>query len=153
VDKEGEPTLNPAQSAALLPLGGSRYGHKGAALASMVEVLSAVMTGMPHCNRLLGMGGPDFSTPRHLGHFFIVVDPKRFLSADLYGNAMQAYLTDLRSQHARADRKVMAPGDREWAIEAQRREQGIPISKPLAQGFDQLADRLHIPRLLLGDQA
>ena len=153
VDKEGEPTLDPAQSAALLPLGGARYGYKGAALASMAEILSAIMTGMPHCSRLLGMGGPDFSTPRHLGHFFIVIDPKRFISAELYETAMRAYLIDLRSQRARAGSQVLAPGDREWAIEAQRREQGIPISKPLAQEFDRLADRLHIPRLQLGDQS
>jgi len=130
--------------------GGVRYGYKGAALASMAEVLSAVMTGMPHCNRLLSMAGPDFSTPRHLGHFFIVIDPKRFVSTELYNAAMCAYLSDLRTQCARAGKQVLAPGDREWAIEARRREQGIPIPKALNHDLNQLADRLHISRIQLG---
>lgn len=150
VDRRGEPTLDPEQSAALLPLGGLRYGYKGAALASMAEVLSAVMTGMPHCSQLLGMAGPDFSAPRHLGHFFIVIDPKRFVSAYLYDAAMRAYLSDLRAQPARPGTQVMAPGDREWAIEAQRLEHGIPISEPLWKEFDRLADRFHIRRLECG---
>jgi len=149
VDPQGEPTLDPEQSAALLPLGGMRYGYKGAALASMAEVLSAVMTGMPYCGRLLAMAGPDFSTSRHLGHFFMVIDPKRFISAELYEAGMRAYLDDLRAQPARPRTQVLAPGDREWAIEAQRLEEGIPIPVPLRQEFDQLADRLHIPRLQL----
>lgn len=147
VDDRGEPTLDPEQSAALLPLGGIRFGFKGAALAGTAEVLSAVMTGMPHCSRLLGMGGPDFSTPRHLGHCFIVIDPKRFVSAEVYEAGMHAYLSDLRAQPSRPDTRVMAPGDREWAVEAERRERGIPVSEPLAQAFDELADRLRISRL------
>jgi ureidoglycolate dehydrogenase (NAD+) len=150
VDNRGKPTLDPELSTALLPLGGIRYGYKGAALASMAEILSAVMTGMPHCSRLLGMAGPDFSTPRHLGHCFIVIDPKRFASVELYNVAMRAYLSDLRAQPARPGTRIMAPGDREWNIEAERLKHGIPISEPLRREFDQLADRLHIPRLQCG---
>jgi ureidoglycolate dehydrogenase (NAD+) len=146
VDEEGDPTLDPSASAALLPLGGLLYGYKGAALASMAEVLSAVLTGMPHCSRLLGMAGPDFSTPRHLGHFFIVIDPQRFVSPERFRLAMATYLQDLRSQPARPNTRVMAPGDREWAIEAERARLGIPISAPLAEAFDVLADQLGIAR-------
>lgn len=147
VDSRGEPTLDPKQSAALLPLGGLRYGYKGAGLASMVEVLSAVLSGMPHCSRLLGMGGPDFSTPRHLGHLFIVINPKHFVAAELYEAAIRGYLNDLRSQPARPDAHVMAPGDREWAVEAERLQNGIPIVESLEQQFAELADRLRVPRL------
>jgi len=144
VDDSGEPTLDPQKSTALLPLGGVQYGYKGAALASVAEVLSSVMTGMGQCGRLLPMTGPDFSTPRHLGHFFIVLDPLRFVSADLYEAGMNAYLTDLRSQPARSGKRVMAPGDREWAVEAQRRRDGIPVSSSLEREFKALADQLSI---------
>jgi len=150
VNADGEPTLDPEQSAALLPIGGIRYGYKGAALASVAEILSAVMTGMPHCSRLLSMAGPDFSTPRHLGHFFIVIDPARFIPTAIYEAAMRAYLSDLRSQPTREGGKLMAAGDREWQVEAERREHGIPISESLAQGFDKLAAELHITRLQYG---
>jgi LDH2 family malate/lactate/ureidoglycolate dehydrogenase len=147
VDADGNPTLDPEQSAFLLPLGGLRYGYKGAALACMAEVLSAIVTGMPHCSSLLSMAGPDFSTPRHLGHYFIVLDPRRFVDSASYNRAMRAYLSDLRSQPSRHGTRVMAPGDREWAVEAERRIRGIPISPSLEREFEALADRLEIPRL------
>jgi len=53
----------------------------------------------------------------------------------------------LRSQPSRPNTRVMAPGDREWAVEAQRLEHGIPLSEPFARAFEELADRLRIPRL------
>ncbi len=137
-------TQVPAHSAALLPLGGINYGYKGAALASMVEVLSAVMTGMPHCSRLLGMAGPDFATHRHLGHFFIVIDPRRFVSSEAYNHAMDAYLGDLRAMTGRKDMMVMAPGDREWAVEEDRQLYGIPVADQLKIDLDQLADSLGV---------
>lgn len=147
VDQGGEPTLDPGQCAALLPLGGLLYGYKGAALASIAEVLSAVMTGMPYCKRLLPLSGTDISTHRHLGHFFIAIDPSRFVPRELYDTAMRGYLRDLRSQPARARKRVMAPGDREWEIERLRGLHGIPISEPLENDFNLLASELKIPRL------
>jgi ureidoglycolate dehydrogenase (NAD+) len=147
VDAQGRPTLDPERSAALLPLGGMQYGYKGAGLAAMAEVLSAALTGMPHCSRILPMGGSDISTPRHLGHFFLVIDPKRLVAPNVYEKGMDAYLSDLRSQPARANTRVMAPGDREWSIEEQRGKQGIPIGESLRRQFEELADRLRIARL------
>lgn len=147
VDSNGEPTVDPLKSAALLPLGGVRYGYKGAALASMIEVLSAVLTGMPHCSRLLAMAGPDLSSHRRLGHFFIVIDPARFIAPEMFRAAMAEYLADLRSQPGRTDLKVMAPGDREWAVEEERRQKGIPIGEQLSVDLDALADSLQIHRL------
>lgn len=147
VDNDGKTTLDPTRSKALLPLGGISYGYKGAALASMVEVLSAILTGMPYCSQILGMIGPDLSTPRRLGHFFIVIDPSRFVPADVYNNAMHAYLSDLRSQKARPGANVMAPGDREWKSENDRRQYGIPVGNQLRIDLDGLADRLGVERL------
>ena len=147
VDTDGAPTQIPAHSAALLPLGGINYGYKGAALASMVEVLSAVITGMPHCSQLLGMAGPDFATHRRLGHFFIVIDPNRFVSSEAYNRAMNAYLGDLRAINGRKDMKVMAPGDREWAVEEDRQLHGIPVADQLKIDLDQIADSLGVVRL------
>ena len=113
----------------------------------MAEVLSAVLTGMPHCGRILPMAGPDLTTARHLGHFFIVIDPKRLVSPQVYERGMHAYLSDLRGQPARAGSRVLAPGDREWSIAEQRQEHGIPIGDALRPQFQELAERLRIPPL------
>jgi ureidoglycolate dehydrogenase (NAD+) len=150
VTSAGEPTVDPAESDALLPLGGAIFGYKGAGLASMIEVLCAVMTGSPCCSLLPPMKGPDFSTPRRMGHFFLVIDYRRFVSAQLYEAGMRAYLKELRGQPAKPARKVMAPGDREWAIMDARKQQGIPVMIRLREELDRLAEDLGVKRINYG---
>jgi LDH2 family malate/lactate/ureidoglycolate dehydrogenase len=147
VDSAGEPTIDPVQSEALLPLGGTLYGYKGAGLASMIEVLCAIVTGSPYCNLLPAMKGPDFSTPRRMGHFFLAIEYRRFVSAQVYEAGIRAYLRDLRAQPAKPGRKVMAPGDREWAIMEERNLRGIPVLRHLRAELDRLADDLGIKRI------
>jgi ureidoglycolate dehydrogenase (NAD+) len=59
VDALGRVATDPTQVVAIPPLGGATYGFKRAALAGMIEILWAVLTGKPHCSRLLPMGGED----------------------------------------------------------------------------------------------
>lgn len=139
VDASGKVTTDPASVAALLPIGGQSHGFKGAALASMIEVLSAVMTGMAHCSRLLPMVGDDMSTPRRLGHFFIVINPDAFVSRAAYGAGMAAYLSDIRSSPAKPGTVVMAPGDREWACADRRAATGVPMSRNLVAEYLDIA--------------
>ena len=147
VDAAGRPTTEPMDSAALLPLGGIGFGHKGAGLASVMEIVSAVMTGMPHCADLLGMVGPDDTTPRRLGHFFIVIDPERFVPRAVYDLGMAAYLGSLRAAPAQPGKSVMAPGDREWKVEIERSRDGIPFAPALKVAFDAIAADLDIAPL------
>jgi ureidoglycolate dehydrogenase (NAD+) len=147
VDSTGEPTIDPAQSDALLPLGGTIFGFKGAGLASMIEILCAVMTGSPCCSRLPAMKGPDFSTPRHMGQFFLAIDYRRFISHEVYEAGMQGYLRDLRGQSAKTGRRVMAPGDREWSIKEERKQHGIPVMRRLREELDCLSDDLGIRKI------
>jgi LDH2 family malate/lactate/ureidoglycolate dehydrogenase len=153
VNSAGEPTIDPVQSEALLPLGGMLYGYKGAGLASMIEVLCAVMTGSPYCSRLPAMKGPEFSTPRRLGHLFLTIDYRRFVSAQIYEAGIHGYLHDLRTQPAKTGKKVMAPGDREWAIMEDREQRGIPVLRHLRAELDCLSDDLGIKRIDYRKQA
>ena len=138
VDAEGAMTIDAKAVAALMPIGGSSHGFKGASLAGIMEVLSAVLTGMAHGSRLLPMVGDDLATPRRLGHFFLVVDPEAFVPRAAYDSGMAAYLTDLRASPAKPGRRVMAPGDREWATEDYRRAIGIPLAPALLAEFEQI---------------
>jgi ureidoglycolate dehydrogenase (NAD+) len=139
VDATGQVTTDPAAVAALLPIGGESHGFKGAALASMMEVLSAVMTGMAHCSRLLPMVGEDLSTPRRLGHFFIVINPEAFVPPAVYDAGMASYLADIRANPAKPGATVMAPGDREWAVADRRAATGIPMSAALVAEYRAIA--------------
>jgi ureidoglycolate dehydrogenase (NAD+) len=44
-DADGAPTRDPARADMLLPLGGADFGYKGAGLAGLATLLSAVLTG------------------------------------------------------------------------------------------------------------
>lgn len=149
VDADGRVTTDTAAVAALLPFGGTRFGFKGAGLAAMMEVLSAALTGMGHCSRLLPMAGPDMSTPRRLGQFYIVIDPDRFVPRPVFEAGIAAYLADLRATRAKPGTSVMAPGDREWACLEAREAAGIPVAPALLDEFTQIAADLGLDAELL----
>jgi LDH2 family malate/lactate/ureidoglycolate dehydrogenase len=133
-DLSGQPTENPADVEMLLPLGGTDFGFKGAALAGMVTLMSAVLTGGTLDHLMIRMAETDdFETPRQVGHFCLAIDPDRFAGRAVYDAAITRYLADLRASAARAGQKVMAPGDREWEVEAERQRTGIPVDRQTAE--------------------
>lgn len=146
-DAAGSVTRIPTEVAALLPLGGSDFGFKGAGLGAMVEVLSSTLSGMLHGFRLLPMGGPDMTTPRGVGHFFLVLRPDAFSPGDPFPECMRRYLEDLRAQPGRDGAKLMAPGDREWDCLAYRDAEGIPLDSANQRAYAELAKTLNVPAL------
>ena len=64
----------------LAPLGGA-FGYKGAGLAGLVEILSAVFTGMTSSLDMLPMVGGDLSTPRKMGAFVLAIRPDAIIDA------------------------------------------------------------------------
>lgn len=149
VDATGAMTVDPAAVAGLLSVGGARFGYKGAGLAAMIEVLSAALTGMGHCTQLLSMAGPDMTTPRRLGQFYIVIDPDAFVPRAIYEAGITSYLADLRATPAKPGTRVMAPGDREWDCEAKRGAAGVPIAPALREEFTRIAQDLGLDKALL----
>ena len=137
-DAEGHATTDAEAAHMLAPLGGA-FGFKGAGLAGVAEILSAVLTGMALSPDVAPMGGPDLSTPRGLGAFVLAIDPAAFAGADAVRAGMIRYLDLLRGSPARDGARVMAPGDREWAVAAQRRRDGIPLDPATARRFAALA--------------
>lgn len=137
-DAEGRETRQADRVEMLAPLGAD-YGYKGAGLAGMAEVFSAVLTGGGLSHELLPMGGPDFATPRNLGAFVIAVDPAAFVGAREVAQAMARYLDALRASPQTPGGRVMAPGDREWEEAARRRRDGVPLDAETALAFAGLA--------------
>ncbi|UYO01190.1 MAG: Ldh family oxidoreductase [Devosia sp.] len=125
---DGTPTTDPHEADMLLPLGGVDYGYKGAALAGVATLFSALLTGTTLDPDFIPMyGTEDVSTPRNMGHFVLVIDPDKFAGRAAFASAIGNYLAALRGSPARAGGAVMAPGDREWAEMDHRRAHGIPI--------------------------
>ncbi len=140
VDNQGQVTQDPSAADALLPLGGSTYGYKGAALAGMVEVMSAMLSGMRLSHEIPNMIASDWAEPRKMGQFFLALKPETFLPSAVYAERMAEYLKALRGERAQSGEKVMAAGDREWAVERNRCAEGIPLDTHNWQVFNELAE-------------
>ncbi len=127
VDANGAMTTDPHQATAVLSLGGLNYGYKGAGLACMIDLLCSAFTGMPHGFLAPAFGGPDFTAPTQLGHFFFVLRPDLFQPMGQINERVGAMLGDLRAQPAQPGARVMAPGDPEKAEMQERAANGIPV--------------------------
>lgn len=132
-DNSGKWTEDPNAAEMLMPLGGSDFGFKGAGLAGFVTLLCSVLIGGTLDHLVIPMAGADdLETPRDIGHFCLAIDPDRFAGRAAYDAAIIRYLTDLRRSTSRPGEAVMAPGDREWAVAADRRRSGIPVDRETA---------------------
>lgn len=133
-DADGVAVTDPAKVDMLLPLGGTQYGYKGAALAGVATLLSAILMGTTLDTDFIPMYDADnISEPRNMGHFFIAIDPAHFGGTSIFETGMLRYLESLRGAPARPGGQPMAPGDREWSIAQQRAREGIPIDPDTAR--------------------
>ncbi|GAB1583736.1 Ldh family oxidoreductase [Phyllobacterium phragmitis] len=148
----GEDTEDPGEAEMLAPLGGA-FGFKGAGLAGLVEILSAVLTGMKLSFDIAPMAGPDFSTPRGLGAFVLAIRPDAFVDIETFERSMRRYVETLRNSPARAGARVLAPGDREWEEADRRAADGVPIDPATQQAFRELASRFGVELPFAGRKA
>lgn len=142
IGADGKPTNDPSvlgNGGALLPLGGN-VGFKGSALAAMVEILSALLTG-------LGFGVEP--TGRHNDGCFIAcfkVEAFRPLATFKKEVAeFAAYLND--TPPAVGVDRVFYPGEIEHARKQERLESGVDIEDKTWATLSALAEKLGLPAL------
>jgi LDH2 family malate/lactate/ureidoglycolate dehydrogenase len=138
-DAAGEDTTSAEAAEMLAPLGGA-FGFKGAGLAGLIEILSAVVTGMRLSFELLPMAGPDLETPRGMGAFVLALRPDAFVEEASVAEGLQRYLEALRRSTPRSGHTVLAPGDREWAEARRRDAEGAPLDPATLEEFRSLAE-------------
>lgn len=130
---DGRPETDPNRALEhrlLLPLGGASTdtgGHKGYGLAAMVEILTSVLAGGTFAPLR-----PIEQKRFDVGHLFLAVDPALFRGPGEFESDVDALVDALRASPA-ADhaQPVLVAGDPEYAAQAERREQGIPMSAEL----------------------
>ncbi len=156
IDEEGQPLTDPGQilgalgkaEAGLLPLGGAGEllgGHKGYGLATIVEILSASLSGGAYMKDLLGFAPDGSRRPYMLGHFFLAIDIEHFLplevSRKITGGIMRALQA---SRRASGQDRIYVAGEREWELEQIIREQGVPANDNLRGELQFMRDELGI---------
>lgn len=152
--KDGERSTNAnelKEGGALLPLGSDRThgSHKGYALASIVDIFSAVLSGanygpwvppfvsfLPVADNLPGEG---------IGHFLGAMRIDAFRPADEFKEHMDNWIETFRKAKVKKGEKaVLIPGDPEREMTEKRLKKGIPLLPPVERDLEQLAKRFSI---------
>ena len=136
VDADGKPTTDAQRVVGLAPTG----GHKGYALAAMVEILCAQLAGVPFGRHVTKMYG-ELERPRNLGHFMLALDVGRFTDAKKFGRQVASFAKEIHDEGA------LAPGDPERMTAERRRRDGIDLPEGTLAGLAVLAKELGVPTL------
>jgi len=155
IDRDGTVTTNPddiVAGGALLPLGSDRErgGHKGYALAIMVDILSCVLSGAnwgPFAPSFaVNNETPQRSVGKGIGHFFGAIRIDGFIDADSFKRQVDDYIRVLRTtKPAPGTTGPLIPGDPEREAEKLRREKGVPVILPIVEDLRDISAKTGIP--------
>ena len=144
LDKEGRPSTDPNDlyaGGAIRPLGGDQ-GYKGYLLNFLVEVLGGILTGG-------GFMGREEQPLFNNASLMILLNVAVFRSLPDFKRELEALIGFLKGAQSAPGDKVLAPGEKEAHIEAERSAQGIPLPTATIEGLQSELDRFKIPRKLL----
>lgn len=135
-------------AAALLPVGGVGEdfgGHKGYGWSTMVEILSAALQNGSYLKGLLGMDENGKKVPYALGHFFLAINIESFIPVSIFKKVSGSIIRDLRnSKLAQGQSRIYTAGEKEFLIEKERRENGIPVNKNLQKDLCIMREELKL---------
>ncbi|UXR69705.1 ureidoglycolate dehydrogenase [Staphylococcus sp. IVB6246] len=133
VDDQDEPTTNPHDVAALLPVA----GPKGYGLMMMIDVLSGSLLGLPFGQHVTSMY-KDLSEYRKLGQLHIVINPAFFGDKEQFLENISQMVDELHAiPPAKGFDQVYYPGEIQETVIAQYKESGIPVAKEIYEYLTQ----------------
>lgn len=122
---EGLPTTDPTE--ALRGTVQTMAGHKGYALALMVEVFSSVLSGAAIGSQI-GSMYKNLDRKQNVGHFFCLFDIAAFLSRDEYNDRMTFMIDRLKSGKKQPGvEEILIPGERSQRTAVAHRVGGVPV--------------------------
>jgi len=130
LDPEGNPTTDPeaALAGTMIPMGDA----KGAALALMVEILSASLIGANHAFEASSFFTAD-GPPPGVGQFILAIDPGP-LSGGSFAARLEVLIAALEDQDG-----ARLPGERRFALRAAAARDGIAVPRVLLTEIRALA--------------
>ncbi len=155
IDNRGRVTTEPADvlaGGALLPLGSDRErgGHKGYALAMMVDLLSGALSGAnwgPFAPPFaLRQTIPTRSVGKGIGHFFGAMRIDGFIDGDSFKVQVDEYIRVFRAtKPAPGTSGPLIPGDPEREAEGIRRKSGVPLVLPVVKDLREISKKTGVP--------
>ena len=147
LDPSGRPVTNGRRAARyrrLTPLGSTPEmgSHKGYGLATAVEILSSILPGA-------SSGSHRSNTASRVGHFFLVLDPRRFRDQGNFGADLDVLLDSLRATPpVDPAQAVLVAGDPEHVARRERLHTGVPLTRSLLEDLRSVARVAGVPFIL-----
>jgi LDH2 family malate/lactate/ureidoglycolate dehydrogenase len=137
---EGEPTTD--ANAALAGTVLAMAGHKGYALALMVEVLSGVLSGAA-IGPDIGSMYKNLDRKQDVGHFFCLLDIAAFMDVNEFRRRLDRTIDEIKTCRKRPGvKEILVPGERSYRKAQENRQQGIHIEEATCKELEVLCREL-----------
>ncbi|MFH1763843.1 MAG: Ldh family oxidoreductase, partial [Gemmatimonadota bacterium] len=138
-DLQGRPARDAEAFSLLAPFG--EGGTKGFALAVALDILAGVLSGSLFARQITS--GPG---SRGCGHFFLALDPGRFMPLQDFGKRMEEMIAQTKGAQMRSDEAgpIFLPGERGSAKKEQGLREGVPLADSTLHLLDGLAEELNL---------
>lgn len=144
INSQGEPTNDPTEALAgvIQPMA----GHKGYAIAVIMDVLSGVLSGGGFGPDIVGPDRPDRKSG--VGFLLIALDIAAFQPLAAFNARMETLIDGLKAANrAKGVEEIFYPGEIEARTAARHRAEGLALRADTLTDLDALADDLGIARL------
>ncbi|HEX7362387.1 MAG TPA: Ldh family oxidoreductase [Bryobacteraceae bacterium] len=143
LDRNGEPTTDAAE--ALLGTVLTMAGHKGYALALMVELFSGVLSGSAIGNGI-GSMYKNMDRKQDVGHFFCLFHIDAFLDYADYLRRIDTTIDAIKASKKRPGvEEILVPGERSARQAARHASKGIAVPEETLVEIQQWCSRLNVP--------
>lgn len=143
LDVDGNPTTD--ASAALAGTVLTMAGHKGYALALMVEVMSGVLSGAAVGSHI-GSMYKNMDRKQDVGHFFCLMDISAFMDREIFIKRIDTMVDEIKAVKKRPGvQEILLPGERSSRIATERRSKGVPIDPATLKELGDLCHQLNVP--------
>lgn len=137
---KGIKTKNPKVATSLIGAG----GYKGYGLASMVEILCGIYTGMKFGREILPMYTSSIKIPRRLGQLYITFKIDGTITKKSFIKRMQHMTNQIRKEPRKGKEKVKLPNDNEINKTKFQIKNGIILSNEISKQLDNLSKKFDI---------
>ncbi len=143
LNRAGEPTTDAQE--ALLGTVLTMAGHKGYALALMVEMFSGILSGAA-IGPEIGSMYKDLDRRQNVGHFFCLLNIAAFIDLQEFIKRVDRTIDDIKACRKRPGvEEIFIPGERSAKNMHVNRKQGISLSDGTWREIQQWCARLDIP--------
>ncbi len=139
---DGEPTTDAAAALAGTVL--TMAGHKGYALALMVEVFSSVLSGSA-IGPSIGSMYKNMDRKQDVGHFFCLLDISAFMEPAEFKQRLDKTIDEIKACRKRPGvKEIFVPGEGSHLRAQENRKRGIAIDEATQKELEALRSELNV---------